>query len=336
MNSTIVKIIVALVILGGLGYFFYNKSKDKNSSLNKAVNTVAVSTTMEDYSDYTIVPEDELYSDSAVAKTMLAELKQRYKNNFDSLATEAKAAGTKLVFCWLTTEPYRKMQTNSKEFIKQLCAKHGMDFVDFVPLIINKKAEEITFMPKDGHFNKTGAKILADKMAEYIRKYTDVKSTKTYGDKPKIFGDLEPNQKDNILDGGKNLPYKLTTNSQGLRMNYDLADKKTKQRILFMGDSGFYFAFLDNDQTGTGQLQTMFPDKEILNAANWGYSIDDYWSQWKERLKYTEPDVIFIQSSGEDVANQFFTHRLKFSRYKELIEPTESEKKFYESLSESK
>ena len=330
MNSTLVKIIVAIAILGGVGYFLFNKSKDKNSSLNKAVNTVAV--TAEDYSDYTIIPEDELYDKSAAADSMLPELKQRYKNYFDSLATETKAVGAKVVFCWLTTEPYRKIQTDSKAFIQKLCSDNGIDFVDFVPLIINKKPEEITFMPKDGHMNKNGAKILADKMAEYIKKYTAVKSTKTYSEKPKIFGDLEPNQKDNILDGGKNLPYKLTTNSQGLRMNYDLAAQKTKQRILVMGDSGFYFPFLDNDQTGTGLLQATFPDKEIINAANWGYSVDDYWSQWKEGLKYTEPDVIFLQSSGEDIANEFFTHRLKFSRHKDQVKPTESEKRFYTSL----
>jgi len=330
MNSTLVKIIVALVILGGLGYFLYNKSQDKNSSLNKAINTIPV--TAQDYSEYTIVPEDELYAESAEANSILAELKLRFKTNFDSLAIDAKAAGAKLVFCWLTTEPYKKMNSNSKEFIKQLCSEKGIDFVDFVPLIINKKTEEITFMPKDGHFNKAGAKILADKMAEYVKKYSEVRSTKTYSDKPTILGDLDPNQKDNILDGGKNLPYKVTTNSQGLRMNYDLEAIKAKQRILIMGDSGFYFPFLDNDQTGTGQLQAMFPDKEILNAANWGYAIDDYWSQWKERLKFTEPDVVFLQASGEDIANQFFTHRLKFSRHKDMIKPTESEKRFYSTL----
>lgn len=334
MNSTIIKIIVALVILGGLGYFLYNKSQDKNSSLNKVINSEAniITKTGEDYSAYTKVPEDELFADNTDAKNMLAELKQRYKNNFDSLSADAKANGTKLIFCWLTTERYRKMQADSKEFIKQLCATNGVDFVDFVPLIMDKKAEEITFMPKDGHFNKNGAKILADKMAEYIKKYSEIRSTKTYTDKPKIFGDLEPNQKDNILDGGKNIPYKITTNSQGLRMNYDLENIKKKQRVLVMGDSDFYFAFLDNDQTGTGQLQAMFPDKEILNAANWGYAVDDYWSQWKERLKFTESDVVFLQSSGEDIANQYFTHRLKFSRHKELIKPTESEKKFYSTL----
>ncbi|HEV8079748.1 MAG TPA: hypothetical protein VGP43_03480 [Chitinophagaceae bacterium] len=330
MNSNLVKIIVALAILGGVGYFLFNKSKDKNSSLNKAVNTVAI--TAEDYSDYTIIPEDQLYDKSPAADSMLLELKQRYINNFDALTAEIKAAGAKMIFCWFTTERERKMHSESKEFIKKLCTDNDVEFVDFVPLIMNKTAEEITFMPKDGHLNKNGAKIMADKMAEYIKKYSDARSTKTYSEKPKIFGDLEPNQKDNILDGGKNLPYKLTTNSQGLRMNYDLAAQKTKQRILVMGDSFFYFAFLDNDQTGTGLLQVTFPDKEIINAAIWGYSVDDYWSQWKEGLKYTEPDVIFLQSSGQDIAKQFFTHRLKFSRHKELVKPTESEKRYYSSI----
>lgn len=333
MNSTLVKIIVALAILGGVGYFMYNKSKDKNSTLNTVANTVAVSTAAaEDYSDYTLVPADELYDKSPAADSMLAELRQRYTNYFDSLAADTKSAGVKMIFCWITTEGERKMHSQEKAYIQKLCSDKGIEFVDLVPLIKNKTAQEITFMPKDGHFNEYGCKLMADKMAEYIKKYTAVKSTKTYAEKPALFGDLEPNQKDNILDGGKDLPYKITTNSQGLRMNYDLAPQKTKQRILVMGDSGFYFPFLDNDKTGTGQLQAMFPDKEIINAAVWGYSYYDHWLLWKERLKYSEPDVLFLQSSGADIVKQFFTHRLKYSRQKELIVPTESEKNYYKTL----
>jgi hypothetical protein len=86
------------------------------------------------------------------------------------------------------------------------------------------------------------------------------------------------------LDGGKGLPYRVKTNAQGLRMDTDVSSTKTKQRILFLGDSEMYFPFLDNKNIGTNLLQTAFPDKEMLNAANWGYSIDDYVSFTKKRL----------------------------------------------------
>jgi len=322
----LLRLLFGLLVIAGVGYFFYQKSKDPDSIVNKTTSGFNEDLT----SAYSKVPMDELYSNNSAAKKLLAELNERYKRNFDSLARDVKAAGAKLIICWITTEPYRPMNTEGKKVLQKLCEDNGLDFVDFVPDIMGKR--DITFMPKDGHFNKKGAKVVAEEMANYIRKYNNARSTRTFSTKPKLFGDLQPDQKDNVLDGGKNLPYKLTTNSQGLRMNYDLADKKTKQRILLLGDSGFYFPFLDNPETGSGQLQSMFPDKEILNSAQWGYAIDDYWSQWNERSKYTEADIIFIETSGEDITNQFISHRLKFSRHKERLHPSELEKKFYSTL----
>ncbi|WP_461790214.1 hypothetical protein [Pedobacter sp.] len=335
MNKNAVKILTAVLILGVLGYFFYEKSKDKDSVVSSAVSTGekagdATSSGI-NLSDYDKIPREELYADNDLAKKTLDELKQRYKADFEQLVKEMKGTGAKLVFCWITTEPTIPMQRIGKEFISNLCKENGVDFIDFVPLIANKKAEEITFMPVDGHFNENGARILTNEMAKYVKKYDNVKTTATYTERPKVFGDQDPNQ-NTITDGGKNLPYKLVTNSQGLRMDYDLTFPKTKQRILYIGDSALFFPFLDNSKTGSGQLQAMFPNKEVINAAKIGYSVDDYLSLWNDKLKYTEPDVIFLQSSGDDIADLYFTHRIKYSRKADEIKPTETELSLYKTL----
>ena len=114
-------------------------------------------------------------------------------------------------------------------------------------------------------------------------------------------------------------------------MDYDLAFPKAKQRILFIGDSGFFFPFLDNKDIATNLLQVKFPDKEFLNACNWGYALDDYITLFEERAKFTEPDVVMLQTSGTDILDMFFSHRNRFSRNPQAHQPSAVEKAYYES-----
>ena len=113
-------------------------------------------------------------------------------------------------------------------------------------------------------------------------------------------------------------------------MNYDLAFPKTKQRILFIGDSGFFFPFLDNKDIVSNLLQDKYADKEFINACNWGYSIDDYVTLSEERAKFTEPDVVMLQTSGTDIMDMYFSHCNRFSRNAQAWKPTATEKAFYD------
>jgi lysophospholipase L1-like esterase len=149
--------------------------------------------------------------------------------------------------------------------------------------------------------------------------------------KPAIFGDLQVNA-DEILDGGKDLPYRLVTNSQGLRLNYNVTFPKKKQRILLFGDSVFFCPFLDNEDGIAQQLQAMYPDAEIINTANWGYSIDDYLSLYQEKAKFLEADLVIVQTSGNDIMDYYFSNRLKLSRNKTNIQPSEAELALYKEL----
>lgn len=340
-----VRIIFALVIIGGLAWFFFNKSQDKNSAVSDVVTTQQVdmnvaAAVQEEAVNYEIIPREELYNTKdQVAVEMLTELKSRYKDNFLKFVSEVKATNAKMVFCWLTTEVGNAetvIQREGKKYIIQLCKENNVEFLDCSNLFIGHKPEELTYYPVDGHLNKEGARVVAEAMAKQIDKFSSAKSDKTYteAERPATFGDFEPNLNE-VRDGGKNLPYRLKINSQGLRMDYDLKFPKKKQRVLLIGDSGFFFPFLDNEKTGTGILQARYADKEIINAANYGFSIDDYLTIWTEKVKYTEPDIILLQSTGDDIADQYFTHRMRYSRNKDKVQPTELEKKFYTVLEQN-
>lgn len=104
--------------------------------------------------------------------------------------------------------------------------------------------------------------------------------------KPAVFRRCQKLNQDEILDGGKDLPYRQKTNSQGLRMDFDLAEAKSKQRVLVMGDSQINCPFFDNQFTITGLLQAKFADAEIANTAIVGYSLDDRVSLFEESKSY--------------------------------------------------
>lgn len=329
MNN-IVKILTALIIIAGLGYFFYFKSQDKDSVLQSIIKEKNPF----ESAAYTFMPRDELYlNKDSLSVAMITELKSRYEDQLIKLSKEVESTGAKFILCYFTTEvgdseiPLQKL---GKKFIREICAKNNIEFVDFTEIFINRSAKEITFQPLDGHLNKLGARLSADRVALIINDYTSQKSTALYNDaeRPKLFADFEPGE--TTETGGKNLPYRLKVNVQGLRMDEDLTFPKKKQRVLLMGDSGFFFPFLDNQYTGTGLLQKMFPDKEILNSAKIGYTVEDHYSLWTERVKYAEPDLVLMQTSGDDIVDLFFSQRLKMSRKADDVRPTKTEVKYYE------
>lgn len=341
----LLRIIFAGAIAGALLYFFWYKSKDSNSVISDAVTSEKVdvsSTNVTENSamNYELIPRDELYAaNDSLAKLTLEVIKERYKMHFENYVKELRASNVQMVFCWLTQEigdAETIIQRIGKKYIKELCAANDVPFVDLTVNFFKYKAEEITFMPVDGHLSEKGVDIVVKDMADIIKKYGTNKSTLSFNDsqRPELLGEFEANTDIIKTKDGQQLPYRFKTNSQGLRMNFDLKFPKKKQRVLLIGDSGFFFPFLDNDKTGTAKLQAIFPDKEIVNASNWGYSIDDYVTLWNDRAKYIEPDIVLLQSTGDDIADQFFSHRLKYSRNKENIKPTDIEKAYYKHYSD--
>lgn len=277
------------------------------------------------------VPDDKIL-ENGPNTPLFAELKERYKADARKIKEMVEATGAKCVFMILTTETDNSVPHSKYglPFIRSVCNELGIELFDCTPLLAKKSPKEVTQWPRDGHLSKAGALYVADNLLPVIKKYESTKSTVVYKDseRPETFGDFAPSS-DEILDGGKDLPYHVKANAQGVRMNEDVTFPKKKKHILFMGDSGIFCPFLDNENTVTGVLQEKLPDAVVMNTAVIGYTLEDYITLWNEKAKFSEPDIVFVQTNGGDLTDYFFTHRNTLSRSKKPFYPSKNEEEFY-------
>ncbi len=286
--------------------------------------------------DYPLVPEDDkIFEYQDQNSPLYTELKARYKNDLVQLKQEIEASGAKMVMIILRQPESVKEHAvlNSKygiPYIEECCTQLGLECMDLSPILNVQDAAKITLAPKDGHWNQKGSELIAGLIAPVLKKYSDAKCKVTYKDseRPETFGDLAPHE-DRILDGGKDLPYHLVTNAQGLRMDHDIKFPKTKQHVLFMGGSQIYSPFLDNEFIATTVLQKQFPDREIMNSGIIAATLEDYLTLWKERAKFCEPDLVIVQTNGGDITDYFFTARNHVARTHRPYQPSPVEENFY-------
>ncbi len=261
------------------------------------------------------------------------ELKQRYKDELAQLKQMVESSGAKFLMVRISAEAGSKNSLSVKygdPYIQSTIDGMGIECLDFTPIIAAQDIKEITQAPKDGHWSKKGAKLIADHIATLIKKYPDAACKVTFKDneRPETFGDLAPND-DEVLDGGKDLPYHVKANSQGVRMDHDLTFPKKKKRVLLMGDSGLFCPFLDNEFTIAYVLQQQFPDYEIYTTATVNWTMEDFISLWNEKTKFTEPDIVIVGTNAGDIEDLFFTNRNHCSRSGKPFYPSANETKFY-------
>lgn len=323
-NTTTTLLAAATLFLASCG----NSKTESTTGASEASNPLS--------EKYTQVPKDELVAGTPTAQNVLAELSGRYKNSLLTMKQDVEANGAKFALVFLTPECGNSItptQKKGKELIESVVKENGIDYYDLTQNLVAQDPKVITQMPKDGHWSKTGAQMVATDMLAVVSQYKGhvAPTSDALTAKPAMFGDLNPGS-DEILDGGKDLPYRLVTNKQGLRLDYEVTFPKKKQRIVLFGDSVFFCPFLDNNDGIAQQLQAMYPDAEIINTANWGYSMDDYQSLYQEKAKFLEADLVVVQTSGNDIMDYYFSNRLKLSRKKDNINPTEAELALYNEL----
>ena len=281
---------------------------------------------------YPKIPDDHIL-DNGPGSALYTELKKRYKDEAVGLKQQVEATGAKLYFVILTVETGKGMQNGNRygiPAIKAILDQSAIEYTDLMPAVAAQNQKEITQIPKDGHWSRKGAVFIADRLAPIIKKYYTTTSSTTYKDaeRPETFGDLPPND-DEIMDGAKDMPYHVHANAQGIRMAYDLKFPKKKKRVLLMGDSALFSPFLNDEFTIAAVLQKMFPDAEIMNTAIIGYTIDDYLTLWNEKAKYSEPDIVIVQTNGADITDLYFSQRNVVARTHKPYYPTANEAKFY-------
>lgn len=281
---------------------------------------------------HAILREGEALGDSVFSSL----LEKRYEQALSALKAETDANGAKLIVTLLSPEMGNSATAATRpgsEFIIEISHKLGLENHNLIDPLLAYEDQKITQMPLDGHWSELGSGVLADLYKPILESNSAHRSTKVFSEteRPDLFGDLDADQ--NVaLDGGKNLPYQLVTNAQGLRMDFDLKFPKATQRVLFLGDSQLYSPFLDNNQIFTSKLQAMFPQMEIINAGVIGYTLDDYVSLYSERAKYTEADIVILVTNPNDISDFFFTQRNKMSRSKSPANPEPLEIELYKKL----
>jgi lysophospholipase L1-like esterase len=307
----------------------------KEADSQRAAPTAAVS------SQFTEIPREQLVAEDPATAQLYKELQQRFVQDFDKLVAKINSMNAKPVFVFMTPEfatNETAINTKGRATIAAYCKSKGIEFNDFTaastPLgkaIAGNPDLAITQMPKDGHWSALGAKLVADCMKTVVEKNDGYKSNYTHaGEQIKVMGPHEPNQ-NTVSDGGKDIPYRLVTNAQGFRNLKDIPAKSDKQRILFLGDSEMFFPFLDHEQTAIGILEQQYPNKEFVNAANWGFTLNDYIALSTKSASLA-PDVVLVGLNGGDIIDYYFTHRARFSIEKKEYAPTPSEAAIYRKL----
>ncbi len=287
------------------------------------------------YDAYTNIPREEMITNAKadlLSDTVYNQLCNQYAATLGKLQTAITNENAKMMVVFMSPEVGDNLTLSNRmgrEKISEMCAKMNIPYSDISNSISKYTGKELTQVPLDGHWSKNGASIVANEFYNLLQTQQLNNEVKKYDNMPDVLGDLKCNN-DEILDGGKNLPYRVVTNKQGFRMNSDLDKNKTKKRVLFLGDSEIFCPFLDNEYTITNVLQSKMPDTEMINAGMWGYSIDDYLSLYNSKAKYAQSNLVIIIANGNDILDQYFTNRLKFSRTKAEVKPTATELRYYQ------
>jgi lysophospholipase L1-like esterase len=141
-----------------------------------------------------------------------------------------------------------------------------------------------------------------------------------YGFSTTGFGDLQPNQNTIIPLYGIR-PYYLLTNSVGLRNAEEVNPDENVIRILAIGDSFTFGAYVHNQETWTSRLEgdlntTLFPDAQVqvLNAGIPGYTIEDELSYLRDKGLALHPDVVILGFYTNDIFDLYPAVRQRLSR----------------------
>jgi lysophospholipase L1-like esterase len=141
-----------------------------------------------------------------------------------------------------------------------------------------------------------------------------------YGFSATGYGDLQPNQR-TIIPLYDIRPYYLQTNSAGLRNIEELNPDENVIRILAVGDSFTFGAYVHNHETWTARLESslntlLLPNAQaqVLNAGIPGYTIEDELSYLLDKGLALEPDVVIVGFYTNDIFDLYPSIRQRLSR----------------------
>lgn len=266
---------------------------------------------------------------SVEGSDLLNSYKAEYERDFVKLLHDVESVNSKFAILYIPTGDFENEFTisDSREFFTYLSDKYSVELIDLSDTLLSHPSDIPYLYPENGHLSRFGNKLVAEALGDYIKKYSDYRSNFVFSHRPDILGDLEVGVS-GVWDESSNMPYHVTTNSQGLRMASDLVFPSEKQRILFLGDSFTFGPYLNDHDTYPALLAKADDTKDFINAGISGYTVTDEASLFSERAKYTEPDITILQVLDNDIGGLFFWTRSRFNRNNQFFEPSELEKEF--------
>lgn len=327
--------LLSLLFVAACGH---SSSNGKKTNLNTIANNIARKTMADDYPK---IPGEDLLNDLG-SNRLYAELQSRYAQQLMALSAETGRDKAKLIVVVMSPE-VGKFASNANTFgipyILQLCSSQGIDCIDITPDISEwTTVNDPLRAPQSGNWSPAGAAMAAKMLESAITKYEDYHSPIVHDAalRPATLGDLlqlkEKEEEEDDKQGRVRPAFSMGINSQGLRMDHKVSAFKTRQRILFLGDSRILTPYLDDAHTITALLQNSFPGKEIINAGCSNYTMEDYLSLYVDKARYTDPDVVIVCTNGGDVLDEYFSQRNHYSRTDRGYKPSTLEKRFYDQL----
>ena len=131
-------------------------------------------------------------------------------------------------------------------------------------------------------------------------------------------GDLAPNL-DSVEQILHNRPYRLQTNSVGLRNIAEVDDDPQTFHILALGDSFTYGYYVHNDEAWPSRLEEVLNQRldtrvQVLNAGVPGYTIVDQLDYLLDKGLRLEPDLVVIGFYTNDIFDFYPQIREYFAR----------------------
>jgi hypothetical protein len=330
--------IVALLSLLFVAACGRRSNSNKKTDLNSIANNIAHKTMADDYPK---IPGEDLLNDLG-SNRLYAELQSRYTQQLMALSAETGRDKAKLILVIMSPE-VGKFASNANTFgipfILQLCSGQGIDCIDITPDLSEwTTVNDPSRAPISGNWSPAGAAMAAKMLESAITKYEDYHNPIAHdaAARPATLGDLlqlkDKEDEEDDKEGKVKPAFRMAINSQGLRMDHNVSAFKTRQRILFLGDSRILTPDLDEQHSITALLQQTFPNKEIINAGCNNYTMEDYLSLYMQKARYTDPDVVIVCTNGGDLLDEYFSQRNRYSRTNKGYKPTILEKRFYDQL----
>jgi len=310
VTPLLVLLLIAEIGLSVVYYQIRGQEKLALIGIYKQVRTKFLKKRAEVYVKEKFPPEYRLNLFSPQGKSMLDELEVKYTKYFSTFVDEVASIDAKLIVLYVPSYKVKDVVAKSRipclNFFTELTKELEVDFVNMADSLDNYEVTEITLLPIDYHPSRYGHQMIAKLLYQIIPGYTfnvDISNNSTEYS-THAFGYIKPNQQGftNLNNG---LVHSWKVNNLGFRMNTDIPSKKTKNRILILGDSITFGANVNNQDTYSSLINHQYPELLVINGGISGSSIKTQLHNFVNSCKSLMPDLVILQVLDNDIYGMF-------------------------------